>query len=103
MVDAYRAAIIDWYRDEVRAAMLERVGEFGSDPAFRNLSFDLATELGSAVEDAAELLWPTSHAIYKAAEAAMASSGQIDRLNKTIGAAGKNAARWTFAAETHHG
>ena len=61
---------IDEFRRLVSEAMLRRIVMFGSDPAFEALSQQLATTISIPISEARELLWPRSHAIYKAAEAA---------------------------------
>ena len=60
--------ILVHYVNRVRNAMLERIVMFGGDDAFVSICREMACELHITNADAAGLLWPTTHAIYRAAE-----------------------------------
>ena len=66
----YERVVIQHHRDCVREEMLGRIVCFGSDPWFCAFCKTLSDDLGITISEASSLLWPVSHAIYKAAEKA---------------------------------
>lgn len=59
---------VDHFRNCLRDTMLTQIAMFSLDPDFQQLAHELASITNISVNEASDLLWPTTHAIYSAAE-----------------------------------
>lgn len=60
-------ATLDFYAEAVRDVMLDRIVMFGADSAFQRICSACADELGITVDEAAEVLFPVTRIVYRAA------------------------------------